>query len=397
MCGQVDLRVHLFEKKDYCCNMDTTNIHIAGSQAVQLMRMARKGDLVSGVPAVGYRIDAGGSSIGNAADLGIDGLLCALGINENRPLTLLVPNDAARCWRNESLSFIKTYTLSVSLPDDAFIELKPGRGRNAIGFPEDVRVFISGIGLEVIDGARKIGRSIKRGRMSELQGFLRVLEFVDECCGTYSRNYDNPCAGDVVYDEISHPTRFSDLYSLQSFLDKARHIDGLSLAHRAARYAIDGSGSPMETYINHALTLPPKYAGLSMHKPIVNQQLRLGSEDKVLLKHKSLRPDFQWPQYHMLAEYLGEKDHSSKSARVEDKNRMQDYAITPYAAFPLMFDDVKNAATINKTAEMLAGEFMRRGVRSELYRVRRLLKNEDFIAKQRVLVGTLLPPLKRYE
>ena len=104
----------------------------------------------------------------------------------------------------------------------------------------------------------------------------------------------------------------------------------------------------------------------------------------------------QWPDQRMLAEYLGDEEHAGKPARIEDKNRMQDYAIVSYAAFPLMYDDVRNADAINRTAQMLAREFMKRGVKNELYRVQRLIRNEEFRSKQRILLSHFLPPIARY-
>ena len=103
-----------------------------------------------------------------------------------------------------------------------------------------------------------------------------------------------------------------------------------------------------------------------------------------------------WPELRTVVEYYGDEEHAGKPARIEDKNRMQDYATAGYAAFPLMFDDVRSAAALGKTIEMLAREFMKRGVSRELYRVRRILRDEDFRACQTTLVATLLPHMLRY-
>jgi hypothetical protein len=153
----------------------------------------------------------------------------------------------------------------------------------------------------------------------------------------------------------------------------------------------------METYLNHALVLPRKYAGLSMKRPLANKQLVLDEAHRRNLKHGTLRPDLQWPEYKVLAEYLGEAEHASRRARVEDKNRMQDYASTPYTAFPLMFDDVKNATALNKTALMIGREFARHGAKNEPSRLKKLITDQTFLANQRVLISVLLPPVKRYE
>ena len=134
-----------------------------------------------------------------------------------------------------------------------------------------------------------------------------------------------------------------------------------------------------------------------MHEPLVNQHLVIGENTKLLLKHKSIRPDLQWPEYQTLVEYIGDEPHASKKARIEDKDRLQDYATAGYTACSLMFDDVRNATALNRTAEMIARSLMQHGKRNELYRVRHLLKDDKFLSRQSQLIATLLPPVTRYD
>ncbi|MDO4805923.1 MAG: hypothetical protein Q4A07_01610 [Coriobacteriales bacterium] len=115
------------------------------------------------------------------------------------------------------------------------------------------------------------------------------------------------------------------------------------------------------------------------------------------MKHSgSLRPDLQWPELRTLVEYLGDEGHASHDARVEDKNRMQDYVSSGYKPFFLMFDDVKSVSALNRTAMMLAHEFAKNGKKFEPYRLQRLFKDEEFAHRQAVLVSRMLPPVTRY-
>lgn len=380
----------------YRGHMETTSIHITGSQATQLLRMARKGDIVRAIPAPRHQLEELSKSVVYAADLRAHQLLAVLGISKENPLKILVPSDASRRWADHNSTCLQTQLLSVPIPEESFLELRPGTGLHAAVWSDNVRVFIPSPALAIVNGAQTLMAAVKKGVASELWSFLRLLEFIDECCGSYSRDPFNPRTSDAFYDKPGTSSRFSDCGRIASYLQEARGVDGLLLARKAVQFAVDCSGSPMESYIYHGLSLPPRYGGLSLHKPLVNHKLVLGEGEWSSLKHESMRPDFQWPIHRVLAEYLGDKDHASKSARTEDKNRMQDYAITPYTAFPLMYDDVKNANALNQTALMLGREFVKSGLKNEVYRLNRLMRDEGFLGRQRILVGALLPAVARY-
>ena len=153
----------------------------------------------------------------------------------------------------------------------------------------------------------------------------------------------------------------------------------------------------METYLDLALLLPPRLGGLGVSMALLNKQLQVSEETMGKLKHASLRPDIQWPDFNTLAEYLGNKEHASKKARIEDKNRVQDYATAGYASFFLMYDDVSSQNALNKTAEMLANALEERGATNALKRMRRAYSLEGFYEKQAKLIATLLPPVTRYD
>ncbi len=373
--------------------MKKTAIHITGKQATQLLRMARRKVQVVAEPEPDHALTDSDVGVTNLDDLYAGDLFSALNIGASNPLEVLVPSDSSRCWASPAKSHLRTKILSVDLPKGSFLKLSSAPGDEAILWSKDTEIYIEAPELAIIRCARIQARMALDKEYDDLKAFLRTLEFIDECCGSYARDPFSPRFGEVHYDKPRELSRFTDPAHVKSYLQKASGLDGLRFARKVARYAIDESGSPMETYVNHALTLPPRYAGLSLRQPLANKQLVMSDAQWEQIKHDSLRPDFQWPDYNVLAEYLGEKDHASKSARKEDKNRMQDYTITPYDAFPLMFDDVKNASALNKTALMLARAFERHGSVRQVARLKKLMRTEDFAAQQRILVGTLLPPV----
>lgn len=373
--------------------MEKTQIHITGSQAIRLVRMAREGSEITAVPC-DERLTPIDTKIRHASDLCMDKLLQRLRIRRHGPLELLVPNTASRRWAND----LHTAVITPELPKNSFLELRPGRdAKKRIVLPDATQVFVASPELQIIQMAQQLQEMVRHGKVSRYRAQLKILGFADECCGRYFRDADNPKSGNLHYDNWDTCTRFATPESIDLYIKSVRHIDGLGLTRSILRYIIDESGSLMETYLNHALTLPPRMAGFSMRKPLANKQLQ--ADEKLLgqMKHQSIRPDLQWPEYRMLAEYLGDKEHAGKPARIEDKNRMQDYAIAQYVAFPLMFDDIKNAGALGRTATMLAEEFTRHGLKKEKYRVASLLRNDEFLSLQRILIATMLPPITRYD
>ena len=373
--------------------MDTRCLHITGTQAIKLLRAARAKDLVTASPTDETRVQPFGASVLSLDDFGVSSLLDWLSICPQNPLTVLVPEVSSRTW----ITGIKSSVLSRDMPRGTFMELKDGQGDNALILPSYTRVLIDSPQLALIHACDELWQKVSSHTMGELEALLRLIALASEFCGSYACDPLQPKAGRCHFDERGECGRFVDPSDLCSFLSSVPAIDGLTLARRVAKFAIDGSGSPMETYINHSLTLPPRLAGLSMTKPIVNKELVVDPKVKDLLKHDLIRPDFQWPEYKTLAEYLGNKEHSSKGARVEDKNRSQDYTVSDYRALFLMFDDVRSATALNRTAMTLAREFAKGGKRYEPHRIARLLKDSNFKQRQLKLIATLLPPVLRYE
>lgn len=373
--------------------MDDKYLHITGSQSIQLLRRAR----------LGTQLSAEGVDLARVQELkvldlphtleALHDLTQLLAIDRSHPLELRVPNDASRSW----IDAVHCTTLGSKVPSQSFLELMPGGGDDALCWPANIHVLVDGPELAVVEGARALLKPLRLSKVTKLQAFLRLLEFADELCGHYNRDPLDPRNGKPTYDEPSVDTSLCKPAKLVSRLEKLPKMDGLSLARQVASYVIDGSGSPMESYLNHALTLPPRLAGLSMPTPLANQQLQIDQDERELLLHNSLRPDLQWPEQRVLAEYLGDGSHSSKAARVEDKNRLLDYAATHYEAFILMYDDVRTARALNRTAQMIARALMQKGCPQTLYRVRRILRQKGFDSKQNTLIATLLPPIPRYD
>lgn len=360
--------------------------------------------LVTAVKADVSHVPSPPQRLATLDDLGIGELLTWLDISTSNPLNVLSRSANAR----RRLSGVQAHVLRAGLPPKSVFELKqlPQRQTDEedskqepspLHWDSATRVFVDGPPLALASMAQALNELVAEQRISDLEAQLRLIALACEFCGSYARDPRNPRVGICHYDAPGTCNRFVTPAELCDALKDLQSAFGLVRARRAAKYALDFSGSPMETYIDLGLFLPPRLAGLSLHKPLLNQQLAVSDEVRGRLRHKSLRPDMHWPDQQLLGEYFGDQEHAAKDARVEDKNRLQDYATAGYSPVLLMYDDVRNVTQLNRTAEKLARMLMERGVSGELYRIRRIMRAEGFVAKQHVLTKALLPPLDRYK
>lgn len=127
-----------------------------------------------------------------------------------------------------------------------------------------------------------------------------------ELCGTYvllPQDSTHPMSLD------DHPTRvapLTDVASIKKFVERAAKAHGRSRALRALRYVIDGSRSPMETMVYMLLCLPPKLGGYGLPKPVMNAEIPLDEEGRLIAQRRSCWGDLCWVEEKLDIEYHGD-------------------------------------------------------------------------------------------
>ena len=374
--------------------MDTKTLYITGRQALRLHRAARAGEIVCAATVDTRSITPSPLLEQSADELGLSRLMEWLNVTKEHPLHVLSPSAEQRCRTIGICSHVIRHTL----PSGSFLEITTGSdSEKALPIPANVRVLIDAPPLIIVNMANELNDRVRKEAISELVARLRLIALANELCGSYARDPIAPQSRRCHYDETGKCNRFSTPDEVRAALDEMRGLKGSSRARYAAKYILDHSGSPMETYLDMALFLPPRLAGLGMPTPLLNKKLQVSEKVHANLKHSTLRPDIQWPDFNTLAEYLGDKEHASKKARIEDKNRGQDYSTAGFTSYFLMFDDVKSQTALKRTAEMLARTLTEQGAHNELSRLERVYSKKGFYEKQTSLIKTLLPPVLRYD
>lgn len=143
------------------------------------------------------------------------------------------------------------------------------------------------------------------------------VELVQKCfemCGGYALPTDR-------HDGSERCLPLSSVAMLKPFLDKVPEGTwGLQAARWAVRYAVDGSGSPMESIMVMLLCLPRTVGGYGLPLPVMNERIDVPYEKRRLLARSWVACDARWPSTGFCLEYDGRKYHRG------DQNVERDYA-----------------------------------------------------------------------
>ena len=141
-------------------------------------------------------------------------------------------------------------------------------------------------------------------QLSRLRSFERLLLAGCELCGSYR-----------LFSGDGRPLRMpEERQPLTSTAAIAKTLAAMgfgreSAAVRAARLTFDGARSPMEAKVALLLSLPPRFGGFGLPRPVLNAPLRLSRAAYTLYPCNPCRLDLYWEAAHLDVEYDGEDSH----------------------------------------------------------------------------------------
>lgn len=309
------------------------------------------------------------------------------GFTVARPLSLA---SFSRDTRSQS-SLVDPRAFLARLPGGSFLEVVRESGVPFGPARDPVRLLVESPGISLVGFARKLQQLVKSEAISEDAAFARLLSLAMEACGLYARDPRAPLTGECSYD-IESVTSADDL---RAYLSELSRLQGLRLAREVARYAKDGSGSPGETVLSLAMRLPPRRGGIPLPDFVENVPIEWPEDARDIVKHQTMRPDFHWPRHHVASEYNG-GFHGQSSAYVEDSFRVQDYAACNIAMVPATYDDIRNAASLERFVRLVAKKLAPHEDAGFPRRVAESIADPQAREKRIVLLGQLLPPDPRY-
>lgn len=138
------------------------------------------------------------------------------------------------------------------------------------------------------------------------------MQLAYELCGFYGTDHQDERRGYAVYDESA-----SSIETLRAYLGGARSMDGYRKAMRALDYVVEGSTSPVASYIAILLTSPRHMGGYDLYRPQMDLRLaspltleRAPTEDG---RYESY--DLCWPRQRVVVQFVGEEQPSPRERR----------------------------------------------------------------------------------
>ena len=112
-------------------------------------------------------------------------------------------------------------------------------------------------------------------------------------------------------------TRVSDILK---YLEQFNGMRGVKRARQALRFVVDGSASPMETFLVMMLCLPSSLGGYGLPFPKMNALFKTEKVDVSHFQHRSC--DLFWPEFSLAVEYDSDAFHLGKEKHDEDLKRL---------------------------------------------------------------------------
>ncbi|WP_307739171.1 hypothetical protein [uncultured Parolsenella sp.] len=150
-----------------------------------------------------------------------------------------------------------------------------------------------------------------------------------ELCGTY-----RIVAGTTHYG----CPPLTSVAKIRTFIGRARGVRGRRALEKALSHALDNSASPAETRLALMLSLPLRYGGEGLGKPVLNRTLPLTGAARSLFGRDSITPDILFVVKgargrHFPVEYESRKFHSSEEQAEYDERRRNTYAAMGMSCF----------------------------------------------------------------
>lgn len=191
--------------------------------------------------------------------------------------------------------------------------------RNHIWMPPDSGAFAkiaSNIFISTPESCfAQYAQELKVAQLGEIKATIDLAQLAYMLCGTYRIQADSICQFGIP--PLTNASR------LIRFMEKVPHKRGRRIALQSLKYVKDNSGSPMETKLAIAFSLPYRLGGFSMPPSELNREIVVESNGRT--PQRTYRNDLFWNAKAGVAlEYNGLEYHTGERATVNDTNRQLD-------------------------------------------------------------------------
>jgi hypothetical protein len=151
----------------------------------------------------------------------------------------------------------------------------------------------------------------------QMAGGFSLIETIGygfELCGSYTPQ-------ESAKEKPRQLLRLSSGKRLLTYSQRAKGLHGALAARKAAHHVLDNSGSIKETEVAMMLTLPRRYDGFALRKPILNYRVDVDATGKPFVSQTRFYIDMYWPDGGAGLEIDTNKHHSADDKRIKDARR----------------------------------------------------------------------------
>lgn len=238
-------------------------------------------------------------------------------------------------------------------------------------------------GRKLDDGVYLVSPELCLLQMSEQLELPKLIELIDEFCGGYAL----PVDGTAQSPEDVSP--LTSIPALIDYVDASVGTPGCRALRRALRYAVENSGSPMETIVELLLCLPQSMGGYGLPVPTMNRRVNIPDELRRPNDKSFYVCDLCWPNVggkkrrHLLdVEYESTQWHTGPGRLAQDSQRRNALEALGAHVITVTSAEVHSTERFDRVARLIAQEL---GIR-----LRTTLSKEDLAARRDKLRRALL-------
>ena len=121
----------------------------------------------------------------------------------------------------------------------------------------------------------------------------------------------SPVQMDNGVTRLAERPSLTDEERIASLLRGAKSRKGRGILLDAMAWTCSGAASPQETNLQLTLTLPPRFGGFGLNRPLLNETIELGEKARRLYPHGSVKVDLLLKEVGFGLEYQG-KEHGDQ-------------------------------------------------------------------------------------
>jgi hypothetical protein len=184
-------------------------------------------------------------------------------------------------------------------------------------------------------------------QMASSLSFPEVIELGMELCGSFSLS-QAAADGAFGHEPITNTAKIT------SFLSRMSGARNTAIASRALAWVIDNSRSPMESITAMLLTLPPRYGGYGLRRPLLNPPIFIPPHVTGNPHGSPRQCDLFWPEKKVAVEYDSNAWHTGTTRIAQDSTRRNELAFMDISVISITWIQISDIRSFDRTARIIA-------------------------------------------